>query len=60
MAFGLGVLHLSPQSFWAMTLPELTAAFTACGNGGAGADAMTRDGLKALMAAFPDRARRED
>lgn len=58
MAFGLGVLHLSPQSFWVMTLPELTAALTAHGVGGAGQVAMTRDCLDALMATFPDHTRR--
>ncbi|MEL6871935.1 MAG: phage tail assembly chaperone [Pseudomonadota bacterium] len=52
MAFGLGVLRLSPAEFWAMTLPELKAA---AGMGGrTGTHAPTADSLERLMARFPD------
>lgn len=52
MAFGLGVLRLCPQDFWAMTPRELAAASRGLyGRGGGAAD---RAALEALMAAFPD------
>jgi uncharacterized phage protein (TIGR02216 family) len=48
--FGLGHLRLTPDAFWRLSLPELTALI-----GGAGApQTATRRGLEALMAQFPD------
>ncbi|MBG0810588.1 phage tail assembly chaperone [Methylosinus sp. H3A] len=52
MAFGLGVLRLSPRDFWAMTPRELACA--AEGVYGRAAGAPSRDTLAALMRAFPD------
>ena len=52
MGFGLGVLRLSSDAFWAMTPRELHAASRSLyGRGGEAAD---RAALDALMAAFPD------
>ena len=52
MAFGLGVLRLSPSDFWSMTPREVFRA--AEGIYGRGAGAMNRAALDALMRAFPD------
>ncbi len=53
MSAGLGTLRLAPNVFWAMTPRELDAALRgALGLGGS----MTREGLSALMAAYPDAA----
>jgi uncharacterized phage protein (TIGR02216 family) len=52
MAFGLGVLRLSPAAFWAMTPREMAAAMRAVLP-----DAPTRlgkTGLEALMRRYPD------
>ncbi len=54
MAIGLGVLRLPPRDFWAMTPVELARAISGLTGGGSAAP-MTRDGLAALMARFPDR-----
>jgi uncharacterized phage protein (TIGR02216 family) len=55
MAFGLGVLRLTPRDFWAMTTRELAAAIDGV-TGRAGRLApMTRAELAALMQAFPNR-----
>jgi uncharacterized phage protein (TIGR02216 family) len=52
MAFGLGVLRLSPGAFWTMTPRELAAAYDgAAGRKGA---ALERNDLEALMARHPD------
>ncbi|WP_421952369.1 rcc01693 family protein [Pelagibacterium sp.] len=57
MAFGLGVLGLSPHAFWAMTPRELAAAHDgAAGRKGAGAPG--RGDLEALMAQHPDGEKR--
>lgn len=53
MRVGMGVLRLPPDVFWAMTPREFEAACTALGFGKARA-AMTRAGLDALRARFPD------
>lgn len=54
MAFGFGVLQLSPEQFWSMTPRELAAAMSAYGlNAG---PQLQRSDLDALMARFPDRA----
>jgi len=57
MQFGLGVLALSPNAFWAMRFPEFMAAWrgwaTANGVDQAGSDRMTTadaDDLRALIA----------
>jgi uncharacterized phage protein (TIGR02216 family) len=54
MRFGLGVLRLSAESFWAMTPRELAAASAPLPQHGA-ATAMARAQLDSLLAAFPDR-----
>lgn len=53
MQIGMGILRLAPREFWAMTLPELSAAATGAGLGHA-PETMTRETLDALRAAFPD------
>ena len=54
--FGLGHLRLSPDAFWRLSLPELTALI-----GAPYAPAMaTRHGLEALMALFPDANSKSD
>ncbi|MFZ3035385.1 MAG: phage tail assembly chaperone [Parvibaculum sp.] len=59
MEIGLGALRLPPPDFWAMTLPELSAAATGAGFG-ASVDAMTRERLSALSAQFPDQCENEE
>ncbi len=54
MAIGLGVLRLSPRDFWAMTPIELGRAINGL-TGGTPMRPMTRAGLQALIARFPDR-----
>lgn len=54
MQIGMGVLHLAPRDFWAMTLPELNAAAVGAGLAQA-PGTMTRQTLEALRAEFPDR-----
>lgn len=54
MAFGLGVLRLSPDAFWAMTPREVAAAHAGLA-GKHGSRALERDGLESLMARFPDK-----
>ncbi len=50
MHFGLADLRLRPDEFWALTPAELRLML---GEGGA-ARPMGRDGLEALLAAYPD------
>jgi uncharacterized phage protein (TIGR02216 family) len=52
MAFGLGVLRLSPKDFWSMTPRELASA--AEGVYGRAPVGPTRADLFALMNDFPD------
>jgi uncharacterized phage protein (TIGR02216 family) len=52
MAFGLGVLRLSPRDFWSMTPRELFCATQ--GAFGRSPNAPSRSALDALMRAFPD------
>lgn len=52
MAFGFGVLKLSPEAFWRMTPRELAAAIAA--RRGAVTAPLDRGGLNALMQRFPD------
>ncbi len=54
MKFGLGVLGLSPQGFWAMTPRELNAAFCAHLEMRRGAGATERETLEKLLKEFPD------
>lgn len=59
MRLGLGGLRLAPAAFWDMTPRELLAALEGAGliaAPGEGA-ALTRSGLAALMARFPDETR---
>ena len=51
MAFGLGVLKLTPVAFWGMTLRELAAVVRGMAPGHA---ALGREGFVALMRRFPD------
>lgn len=53
MRFGLGVLRLSPNVFWAMTPRELAAAMTVFTDGAV--NPPDKSTLGALMTAFPDR-----
>lgn len=52
IGFGLGVLRLSPDDFWRLTLRELALAIEAHGPCEAPLD---RSALADLMRAFPDR-----
>jgi uncharacterized phage protein (TIGR02216 family) len=52
MAFGLGRLRLSPQSFWAMTPRELAAAMRVWRR--EETRSIEHDALERLMRAFPD------
>lgn len=54
MAFGFGVLRLSPRAFWSMTPRELAAA--AVGVYGRVSAAPPRATLEALMRDYPDGA----
>ena len=53
MAFGLGVLRLSPSAFWAASPRELVAAAIGVA-GRLPAEPISRGALQSLMAAFPD------
>jgi len=53
MRFGLGVLRLAPEAFWRMTPRELARAIEAFAGPSRG-EGMSRAGLDALMARFPD------
>lgn len=57
IAFGIGVLKLSPRDFWAMTPRELALAIEGA-RGGVSAP-IDRAALDALMNEFPDRKRGE-
>lgn len=52
MAFGFGVLRLSPKAFWAMTPRELAPLLG--GRMATRGVAPTRGDLDGLMVAFPD------
>lgn len=52
MAFGLGVLRLSPKDFWAMSPSELAAAWE--GVHGAPVEGGGAPDLQSLMRAYPD------
>jgi len=55
MAFGLGVLKLSPRDFWAMTPRELDAALAGHFGRKLPKTAPTRSDLDAMMRDYPDR-----
>jgi uncharacterized phage protein (TIGR02216 family) len=61
MRLGLVRLGLAPDVFWALTPAELLllAGLDGAGLEGGGHAAMTRAGLDALAARFPDRTRRD-
>jgi uncharacterized phage protein (TIGR02216 family) len=52
MAFGLGVLRLSPKDFWSISPCELAAAWE--GVYGAALESSGAPDLQGLMRAFPD------
>lgn len=52
MAFGLGILRLTPRHFWSMTPRELQAAVRA--RGGGPGPRLERAALADLMRIFPD------
>jgi uncharacterized phage protein (TIGR02216 family) len=54
MAFGFGVLRLSPRSFWSMTPRELAAAINATHGPVQSATSISRTALDVLMSSFPD------
>jgi uncharacterized phage protein (TIGR02216 family) len=58
MAAGLGVLRLSPHSFWSMTPKEIAAALAPLGT--SANDAPSHADLAQLMARFPDRLETSD
>ena len=60
MAFGLGVLRLSSENFWAMTLRELEAAASGVFGPPSLWTAPTRREFTALMKAYPDGAQQEN
>ncbi|GHC69305.1 hypothetical protein GCM10010136_15000 [Limoniibacter endophyticus] len=53
MALGFGLLRLSPNHFWMMTLPEIRAAFLIYAPR---PNVLPRERLHALMRAFPDKS----
>ena len=51
MAFGLGVLRLSPDAFWRLTLKEFSAVMEVMAPG---AQSLGRQNLTELMRRYPD------
>ncbi|WP_254796944.1 rcc01693 family protein [Sulfitobacter albidus] len=56
MRAGLHGLRLSPEAFWSLTPAELQMMLGAT----AGAKPLLRDGLEALMAAYPDTLKEDE
>ncbi len=56
IGFGLGVLRLSPESFWRMTPRELAHAIVAVR--GSRQDPIDRTAFDELMVRFPDKQQR--
>lgn len=54
MAIALGSLRIPPADFWALTVPELDALLRGARGITENGRALSRDGLSALMARFPD------
>jgi len=55
IGFGLGILRLSPNQFWAMTPRELNAAFVAISARNGALAPLKRAELEQLMDQFPDK-----
>jgi len=55
MQFGFGILHLSPDKFWAMTPRELDAAYRANSVSQGFQGPIERHRFEQLMAKFPDK-----
>lgn len=60
MAFGLGLLRLSPEAFWSMTLQEFAAALRGAKGEFAPLAPLDAAGLHGLMMLFPDGAKEVD
>ena len=58
MGFGLGILRLSPQHFWAMTPRELAAAYHGL-TGHSPENTISRSTFADLMSAFPDETKKD-
>jgi uncharacterized phage protein (TIGR02216 family) len=54
MAFGLGLLRLSPDAFWGLTFPEFRAAARGLRGEAGLAEPLPRGAFTALMQRFPD------
>lgn len=56
MQIGLGVLHLSPDEFWSMTLTEFYCACDGMSEfqGGRNTEPLSRSELDELMELYPD------
>jgi uncharacterized phage protein (TIGR02216 family) len=54
MAFGLGLLRLSPEAFWTMTLPEFAAALRGAKGEFASIAPLDVAAMQGLMMLFPD------
>lgn len=57
MAFGFGILQLSSDQFWSMTLRELEAALTA-GSQRPNSDHTSRSMLDEMITSYPDDCKR--
>lgn len=60
MAFGLGILRLTPDAFWTLSLPELLAIANAARRDTARGEPMARDDLAGLLARYPDHSPRKE
>lgn len=60
MAFGLGLLRLSPEAFWTMTLPEFGAALRGAKGEFATITPLDAASLQGLMKMFPDDSKEGD
>jgi len=60
MAFGLGVLRLPSDTFWAMTLRELEAAASGVYGPPSLWASLTRREFRSLMTAYPDSNKKEN
>jgi uncharacterized phage protein (TIGR02216 family) len=56
MTAGLGMLRLAPRDFWSMTPRELDAALRGAFGVAMPIEAPSRDELRRLMEAYPDRS----
>lgn len=60
MAFGLGILRLTPDAFWTLSIPELLAIVNAARRDMARGEPMARNDLASLLARYPDRSPRKE